>query len=129
MEDRGNHRQSIGKQGEDIACNLLRSMGHTILERNWRSGHLEIDIISFDKDGIHFVEVKTRSRNIQAPPQENVNRTKQRNITNAALRFLKTKNGILYGDHECHFDIVAVTFDGNGHSTEWIPQAYIPIYL
>lgn len=52
MEDRGNHRQSIGKQGEDIACNLLRSMGHTILERNWRSGHLEIDIISFDKDGI-----------------------------------------------------------------------------
>ena len=27
MEDRGNHRQSIGKQGEDIACNLLRSMG------------------------------------------------------------------------------------------------------
>lgn len=129
MEDRGNHRQSVGKQGEDIACDLLRSMGHTILERNWRSGHLEIDIISFDRDGIHFVEVKTRSRNIQAPPQENVNRTKQRNITNAALRFLKTRNGIPYGDHECHFDIVAVTFEGSGLSTEWIPQAYIPIYL
>lgn len=104
-------------------------MGHTILERNWRSGHLEIDIISFDRDGIHFVEVKTRSRNIQAPPQENVNRTKQRNITNAALRFLKTRNGIPYGDHECHFDIVAVTFECSGFSTEWIPQAYIPIYL
>lgn len=129
MEDRGNHRQSVGKQGEDIACDLLRSMGHTILERNWRSGHLEIDIISFDRDGIHFVEVKTRSRNIQAPPQENVNRTKQRNITNAALRFLKTRNGIPYGDHECHFDIVAITFEGSGFITEWIPQAYIPIYL
>lgn len=129
MEDRSNHRQSIGKQGEDIACNLLRSMGHTILERNWRSGHLEIDIISFDKDGIHFVEVKTRSRNIQAPPQENVNKTKQKRITSAALRFLNSDNGIPYGSHECHFDIVAVTFEGGSFSTEWIPQAYIPIYL
>ncbi len=129
MEDRGNHRQSIGKKGEDIACNLLRSMGHTILERNWRSGHLEIDMISFDKDGIHFVEVKTRSRNIQAPPQENVNKEKQRRITSAALRFLNSANGIPYGNHECHFDIVAVTFEGSRFSTEWIPQAYIPIYL
>jgi putative endonuclease len=50
-------------------------MGHTILERNWRSGHLEIDIISFDKDGTHFVEVKTRSRSIQALSQEYVNKT------------------------------------------------------
>ena len=35
-----------GKKGEDIACGLLEGMGHIILERNWRSGHLEIDIIS-----------------------------------------------------------------------------------
>lgn len=129
MEDRGNHRQNIGRLGEDMACNLLRDMGHTVLERNWRSSHLEIDIITFDKDGIHFVEVKTRSRNIQAPPQTNVDKIKQRHITNAALRFLKSRNGIPYGDYECHFDIVAVTFEGDRCITEWIPQAYIPIYL
>ena len=129
MEDRRHYRRDLGKRGEDIACEFLHSIGHTILERNWRNGHLEIDIISLDAAGIHFVEVKTRSRNIQAPPQDNVNKTKQKKITNAALRFLNSDNGIPYGNHECHFDIVAVTFEGSAFSTEWIPQAYIPIYL
>ena len=77
MEGEGNSRQTLGKKGEDIACEILRGMGHTILERNWRSSHLEIDIISFDPDGIHFVEVKTRRQSIQAPPQESVDRAKQ----------------------------------------------------
>ena len=45
MEDRENHRLRLGRQGEDIACRYLESIGHTILERNWRSGHLEIDIV------------------------------------------------------------------------------------
>ena len=42
MEGDSNYRRRLGKLGEDIACALLESMGHTILERNWRSGHLEI---------------------------------------------------------------------------------------
>ena len=69
MESKDDNRRDLGRQGEDIACDLLKGMGHTILERNYRSGHLEIDIISIDADGIHFVEVKTRRSNIQAPPQ------------------------------------------------------------
>ena len=128
MEGEGNSRQTLGKKGEDIACEMLRGMGHTILERNWRSSHLEIDIISFDPDGIHFVEVKTRRRSIQAPPQENVDRGKQRRIARAATGFLRTAKGIPYGNHECHFDIVAVTFENGTATLEWFPQAYIPIY-
>ena len=87
MEGEGNSRQTLGKKGEDIACEMLRGMGHTILERNWRSSHLEIDIISFDPDGIHFVEVKTRRQSIQAPPQESVDRAKQSRIAKAARSF------------------------------------------
>ena len=104
-------------------------MGHTILERNYRSGHLEIDIISLDADGIHFVEVKTRRDNIQAPPQYNVDRAKQSRITKAALGFLHSRRGFHLSDIDCHFDIVAVTFSGKDYSTEWFPQAYIPIYV
>lgn len=128
--DSGEHyRRDLGKAGEDLACRLLTQMGHTILERNWRSGHLEIDVISFDAEGIHFVEVKTRRLSIQAPPQENVGRTKQQRIVKAALAFLHSKEGLPYGEHECMFDVIAVTFEKNGPRTEWIPQAYIPIYL
>ena len=129
MEGKSNYRCNLGKQGEDIACRLLEGMGHTILARNWRSGHLEIDIISLDSTGIHFVEVKTRRLNVQAPPEENVDRAKQRRIASAAGRFLKSGKGLPYGDHECSFDIVAVTFEGGKANTEWFPQAYIPMYL
>ena len=129
MESDSNYRRRLGRQGEDIACALLESMGHTILERNWRSGHLEIDIISLGADGIHFVEVKTRRLNIQAPPQENVDRTKQARIIRAAGKYLKSGNAAPYGCLECMFDVVAVTFEGGEAKTEWFPQAYIPIYL
>lgn len=129
MEGSGNHRRDLGRLGEDIACEKLRDMGHAILERNWRSGHLEIDIISYDPDGIHFVEVKARRLSIQAPPQENVDRMKQRRITKAAASFLKTAKGLPYGNHECHFDIMAVTFEGDAFRLEWFPQAYIPLYV
>lgn len=129
MEGNGNYRQELGRIGEDLACSHLESLGHRILARNWRSGHLEIDIVSLGADGIHFVEVKTRRQNIQAPPQENVGSQKQQKITKAALRYLKTGKGLPYGNLECIFDVVAVSFGKGTEKIEWFPQAYIPIYL
>ena len=124
-----NHRRDIGKAGEELACRFLQDMGHIILERNWRSSHQEIDIISADADGIHFVEVKARQRNIQAPPQMNVDHAKQRNVVKAARQFLRTTKGLPYSGLECSFDIVAITFAEGNPGIEWFPQAYIPIYL
>ena len=129
MEGGRNHRQELGRLGEDMACRHLERCGHRILARNWRSGHLEIDIISLDADGIHFVEVKARKNNIQAAPQDNVGFRKQSRITKAALSFLKSRDGIPYGSHDCSFDVIAVTFKGEEATIEMIPQAYIPIYL
>ena len=128
MENRENHRHRLGRLGEDLACRHLESIGHTILERNWRSGHLEIDIISTDPEGIHFVEVKSRQMSIQAPPQENVGTTKQARIAKAALRYLNSTERTLCRNMECFFDVIAVTFDDEGTHIEWIPQAYIPLY-
>lgn len=129
MEGGGNLRQELGRRGEELVCRFLEDRGHTILERNWRSGHLEIDIISWDAEGIHFVEVKARKDSIQAPPQENVDRLKQRRIVKAAQNFLRTGKGIPFGSHECMFDVAAVTFREDRADIEWIPQAYIPIYV
>lgn len=129
MEGDSNYRRRLGKQGEDIACAFLEGLGHQILERNWRSGHLEIDIISKDPEGIHFVEVKTRRMNIQAPPQDSVDRIKQERTVKAALKYLNSEKTGTYGNMECMFDVIAVSFDGDKASTEWIPQAFIPIYF
>ena len=129
MENRGNHRQKLGKEGEDLACRYLESIGHSILERNYRTGHLEIDIISINPEGIHFVEVKTRQKSVQAPPQENVGRTKQNRIIKAALKYLNSAHRLPGKDLECFFDVIAITYEADQTKIEWIPQAFIPLYI
>ncbi len=129
MEGDINLRRRVGITGEDLACEMLEDMGHSILERNWRYGHLEIDIISYDPAGIHFIEVKTRRSNVQAPPQENVDRNKQKRIAKAAQGFLRSGRGMPFRNDECMFDVVAVTFEGDEVRMEWFPQAFIPIYI
>ena len=129
MEGDRHNRREIGKQGEDIACRLLTDKGHIILERNWRSGHLEIDIITCNPDGIHFVEVKTRKSNIQAPPQDNVDMGKQMRTARAAKGYLRKTRDRRLRNMECIFDVVAVTFSEDGVQTEFIEQAFIPLYI
>lgn len=120
----------LGRRGEDVACGFLSGKGHTIVERNYRSGHLEIDIITLDKDGVHFVEVKSRVAPVAVSPEENVTAAKQKKVADAALRYLHTsKDKRLSADFEVSFDVVAVTFDGGGEIVEWFPNAYYPMYL
>ena len=45
-------KKALGELGEQLSCDFLVANGHRILERNWRSGHLEIDIISEDGNGV-----------------------------------------------------------------------------
>lgn len=118
----------MGKLGEEEACRFLLGKGHTILERNWRSGHLEIDIVTLDMHGIHFVEVKTRRPPMQGGPQDSVGPAKQRKLTQAALGYLCGKEGERISDKECWFDVVTVIFDKDGVKVKYFPNAFIPVY-
>lgn len=123
-------RMEIGRRGEDVACGFLTEKGHTVIKRNYRCGHLEIDIITLDRNGVHFVEVKSRVAPVAVEPEENVTAAKQRKIADAALRFLhKSKDKRLAGDLEVNFDVVAVTFDGGKEIVEWFPNAFYPVYV
>jgi putative endonuclease len=117
-------RGSLGKLGEDEACRFLEDKGHTILARNWRTGHLEIDIITLSGDGLHFVEVKSRTAPVEASPEENVGLMKQRNIAQAAARYLAEAG---FGDMEAWLDVVAVVFEGGETRIQYFPDAYVPI--
>lgn len=122
-------RMLLGRRGEDVACRFLEGLGHRILMRNFRSGHLEIDIISEDGRGVHFVEVKSRVAPVAAEPEENVTSLKQKKIAQAALKFLHgTREGFAGGNTEVFFDIVAVTFDKGDEKVEWFPDAFVPMY-
>lgn len=54
---------TIGRLGEDTAVEFLRKKGYTVIERNFRAGRNEIDIIVSDKNYLVFVEVKARTCN------------------------------------------------------------------
>ncbi|MBL7728247.1 MAG: YraN family protein, partial [Dinghuibacter sp.] len=57
----GNNKQETGAKGERLAAMWLEANGFTIVERNWRHGRYEIDLLAH-RDGIlHVVEVKTRT--------------------------------------------------------------------
>ena len=124
-----NGKGKLRKAGEEEVCKWLISKGHTILERNWRAGKQEIDIISLDRDGIHFVEVKSRTAPVQGEPEEAVNPAKQRNIVKAARRFMTLKGNELSDNLEIWFDIAAVTFDGGDVRLNYFPGAFVPIYV
>lgn len=81
-----------GQSGEALAERYLLGQGLTILERGWRSGALEVDLIAQEADELVIVEVKTRSLQAGYPsPIEAVDRRKQRNLIRAANAYLIEK--------------------------------------
>lgn len=119
-------RKKLGNLGEDLACEHLTSLGHVILDRNWRYGHLEIDIVSADQSGLHFVEVKSRVAPVSASPEDNVGYRKQKRLTAAANAYLNIRKP---GDMEVSFDVVTVVFDGEKTDLTYFNQAFIPIHV
>lgn len=118
-------KRALGVLGEEKACDFLRGKGHRIVSRNWRGSHLEVDIISEDAAGLHFVEVKTRLAPAGTAPEEKVDGRKRQRIGAAALKFLNQSGS----DREVFFDVVTVLFDGDRTEVSYFPQAWIPMYV
>jgi len=114
--------QQIGAKGEELAKNHLKSLNYTILETNWRSNHLEVDIIAQNEHFIVFCEVKTRSSNIMGSPESFVTPLKQRNLIKAAHHYVVSKNI----NKEVRFDIISVLSKGLMHEIHHIPDAFAP---
>jgi putative endonuclease len=95
----------FGAHGEDIAIDYLRRKGYTILDRNWRSGHKEIDIVARHDDTVVFVEVKARANTFYGNPEDAVTRRKMHLLVLAADAYLRY-NAI---DMEVRFDVITIT--------------------
>ncbi len=82
----------LGTWGEDVAADYLRRKGYTIIERDWKSGHRDIDIIALDDNIVVFVEVKTRRNRIFGDPEDAIDYQKLRNLRAAFNHYVKYKN-------------------------------------
>jgi putative endonuclease len=54
-------RKNLGNYGEKIAEKFLKKSDYKILEKNYRVGHKEIDLIVKKSKTTIFLEIKTRS--------------------------------------------------------------------
>ena len=99
----------LGRRGEELAAAYLEAGGWQILERNYRSGHKEIDLVATRGAVIAFVEVKTRRGTGYGHPLEAVTWRKRREIAEVARAWLKA---FPHSGMSLRFDAIAVDVTG-----------------
>jgi len=99
------HRQSLGRRGEDLACAELEKRGYVIVDRRFRTRCGELDIVARDGGVLVFVEVKARSGSNFGTPFESVTWKKRQRLSQmaASYLFIRRLAGVA-----CRFDVVAV---------------------
>ena len=132
-------KRQFGNLGEDLAEIFLVKNGHSIVERNYLKKWGELDIISRERNLVHFVEVKSQSKSKQADvsrevsqqsftakdfkivfsretdsvsdydPIQNVHYWKQKRMVRAIQTYLLERR--IDEDQEWQIDIVAVAVD------------------
>lgn len=99
------HRQSLGKLGENLACDALEARGYAIIARRYRTRLGEIDIVARDGDTTVFVEVKSRAGDEFGGAAAAVTPWKQRKVALMAMDYLGRHR---LEDQPCRFDVVTI---------------------
>jgi putative endonuclease len=115
------HRQSLGKRGEDLACEELQKRGYAVIDRRFRTRSGELDIIARDGGILVFVEVRARSACSFGTPFESVTWKKRQRIGRMAAAYLWAKR---MSDVACRFDVVSIVEHRGGHTIELLRGAF-----
>ena len=122
MEPTNNQSAQLGREGENLAVAHLRENGYEIVERNWRFGKLEIDIIARKGNVLSIVEVKTRSGDYFGEPEDGVTKAKERFLATAADHYIFSRNL----DVEVRYDIISIVIHNGRHELKMIEDAFYP---
>lgn len=127
-------KRKIGDIGEEIACKYLVNKGFHVKTRNYLKKWGEIDIVAQNKDIMHFIEVKTVSRenfsretgNYSARPEENVTREKIERIHRAIQSYLEEFSQET-AKLDWQIDVIAVelSFHGKQAKVRYLPNITI----
>ena len=114
------HNQT-GAWGEKAVADYLTARGWAIRHCNWRTGHLEIDIVASRGDEIAFVEVKTRVTDFNDPLQA-ITRRKMTLLGRAASAYMQQFDLPL----RPRFDVAAVTGTEAAPAIDYYDDAFFP---
>ncbi len=101
------YEKEIGRIGEQLVADWLKTKGYIIVKQNFRCDYGEIDIVAENPKTVVFVEVKTRKENSLTAPKDAVDFNKRRKIAITAKTFLKQA---FLSDMNYRFDVAEVTY-------------------
>lgn len=114
-------RQALGKVGEQVAERWLRRQGWRVVQRRFRNGHRDIDLVVEREGTVAFVEVKARRGAEFGGPVEAVNWRKRKELTRSAHVWIDR-----HGRAREHyrFDVVGVLVDGDRVRVRHVENAF-----
>lgn len=104
--------KEFGVLGEQMATRYLEDQGYVILDRNYRRGHKEVDIIALDHGELAVIEVKTRTKEDYFTAEQAVDHRKRQNIIRVADNYVRR----YHRTEPLRFDIIAIV--GSGKDAE-----------
>ena len=106
----------VGGKGEDAACEYLKSSGHEIVVRNFKTKFCEIDIVSLCNGVLYFTEVKTRKNADFGSGLDVVDTKKLDKMKFASEVFLKARSE--YKKYDLMLAVASV--DGDYRVLDWV---------
>ena len=94
----------LGKWGENLAAEYLQDKGYEILERDWKSGHHDLDIVAKEDDTLVVVEVKTRRNRLFGDPEEAIDYKKRMSLQSAINHYVKSH----HVKSPVRFDVISI---------------------
>ena len=119
MESRQEAKE-FGVLGEQMATRYLEDQGYVILDRNYRKGHKEVDIIALDHGEIAVVEVKTRATDTFLAPEQAVDHRKRQNIIRVADNYVRRN----HRSEPIRYDIITIVGSGTDAQIRHIKNAF-----
>lgn len=107
-----------GRDAEALACAHLQGAGLTLLARNYRCAHGELDLIMEQGASLVFVEVRYREGARFGSAADSVTFRKQEKVRAAAQHYLLLHPA--QAQRPCRFDVVAIGPGG----VEWLHDAF-----
>ena len=97
--------KQIGDEGEERASKYLQEKGYSLIDRNFRSGRNEIDLICEFQGILTFIEVKFRKNNSYGFGEDSVDEHKMKRLRSAAEDYIESVGW----QKDIQFDIIALT--------------------
>lgn len=110
----------FGRWGEEMAARFLVKNGYVILHRNWRHGHLELDIVADYFGELVFVEVKSRCNEHYQPAELAVDISKRKHLVKVAHDYMH----YFRLDQPWRYDIITIVGDSQAHILKHIERAF-----